>query len=1133
MKCLVALVLSIPLIAQSQPCALTVNASATDVLCNGDNTGELSASASGGTGTLAYVWQSCLGGPMLGGQVQTDMFAGCYGVTVTDVVGCTATASVTISEPMPYVFVASQDSVSCFGLADGQASIAVSGNTPPYQYLWDNGDMTPISSGQSAGFHFVTVTDANLCQAVSFVEVLEPPLLFIADIFAQNASCFNGNNGMATVIPQGGTPSYSYLWDDAAGQNTPTASMLAPGPYMVWVSDHNGCTAIGVVDIGSPPSLNLSVSNVQGERCSGDCAGQATAIASGGVGGYLYQWGLPHVPESASTATGICPGTYTITLQDANGCTASAAYTVPAAQPLDVQVSGMAPLCPGQQNGFFQSNATGGTAPYQYLWSNGSTVSDPQNLPCGPYSLTISDFNNCTIVTSTLLTCPQPIVVNGIVSQPTQCFGGNNGSLEALANGGAQPLAYLWNDPLGQATASVQNLQAGTYTVTVSDANGCSVTASGEVAQPALLTVSASTTPASCLNFSDGTATANPAGGKEPYQYSWGATGNTQTIVNLSAGIYFVTVTDANLCTATTSAIVGQPASQVSVTATQTRRACWGENSGEASVSASGSNGAPFTFAWSNGQVGGGASALAPGLYTVTAYDAKGCTSVQSVAIQQLDTIEVKVAHGQPTCAGYSDGVVAVVEILGGLGMGDTTQYNYAWSLPNAPNSTVVTGVAAGIYTLTVTDFQGCSEQISFTVFEPPAILLQTMQTDIACFGQANGMASVVSVQNAVGVPVYQWSNNSTDSQIGALSAGTYTVTVTDSKGCTATFVFAIQEPLPLNLQFDISSLVCSDDKNARILAKVSGGVSPYIFTWANGSADSMLQNLGFGDYALTVTDRNGCTLIGNATVAQPAQLQCQVIATPPLCFGGHDGRLQLLVEGGNPPLRYSVNGSDFGGSSVFIALPTGNYTLVVMDGSGCTASASAVLMQPPPIEVFVGLDTTLTLGDSLLLTSTVNNAVGTVKLVWSSALADNLRCLDPADCDEVLVKPAYTNTYRLKATDENGCMGTGEIRVRVLKPRGIYVPTAFSPNGDFENDLLLVHGKSRQIEKVTVFKVFDRWGELLYEDRDFSVNDNSRGWDGTFRGQPCDPGVYVWLLEVLYKDGQTEWLNGNTTLIR
>jgi gliding motility-associated-like protein len=258
-----------------------------------------------------------------------------------------------------------------------------------------------------------------------------------------------------------------------------------------------------------------------------------------------------------------------------------------------------------------------------------------------------------------------------------------------------------------------------------------------------------------------------------------------------------------------------------------------------------------------------------------------------------------------------------------------------------------------------------------------------------------------------------------------------------------------------------------------------------------------------------------------------------QVVATPPVCFGGHDGRLQLLVESGNPPLRYSINGGEFGGSSVFIALSAGNYTLVVRDGSGCTASISSVLSQPPPVQVFVGLDTSLTLGDSLLLSATVDNAFGAVQLQWSSALADSLRCLDPSDCEEVWVKPAYTNTYRLKATDENGCMGTDEIQVRVLKPRGAYVPTAFTPNGDFENDLLLVHGKSRQIEKVVVFKVFDRWGETLYEDRDFSANDSTRGWNGTFKGQPCDPGVYVWLLEVLYKDGQTEWLNGNTTLIR
>lgn len=232
-------------------------------------------------------------------------------------------------------------------------------------------------------------------------------------------------------------------------------------------------------------------------------------------------------------------------------------------------------------------------------------------------------------------------------------------------------------------------------------------------------------------------------------------------------------------------------------------------------------------------------------------------------------------------------------------------------------------------------------------------------------------------------------------------------------------------------------------------------------------------------------------------------------------------------------PYRYGINGGALGGSDVFIALGAGVYTAVASDANGCTVSRTATISQPPAVQVLLGLDTSIVLGDSLLISSTVNNAVGITRLEWSSVLLDSFNCASLPECDEIWVRPGYSNSYRLKVTDERGCMGNAEIRVKVEKPRGIYVPTGFTPNGDFENDLLVVHGKSKQVRKVLVFKIFDRWGELVYEDREFQVNDTSRGWDGTFRGQPCDPAVFVWLLEAEYMDGYIEQLKGHVTLLR
>jgi len=1117
----------------NEPPPIVITASATDVLCNGDNSGTVMAAAMGGTGGIAFAWRDCLGGPTYGGATQTDLFSGCYQVTATDGNGCTGTAEVTISEPGPFVFNTLQDSVSCAGLSDGSATINVSGGTMPYSYLWDSGAMSGTATNLDAGFHFVTITDANLCAATTFVQVLEPPLLLISNTLVQDATCFDGSNGAATVFATGGTLPYQYQWNDFTGQTTQQAVALPIGNYRVTVTDANGCTERVTVIISAPPALVVDFINIAEEICSGDCDGQGTVNPSGGVGGYQFNWSDNNIPAGTQTATNLCPDVYFVTVTDGNGCTVqSGSLSIVAAMPIEVLFDTISPTCSGSQDGSILTTSSFGE-PYQYLWSTGSTNADLQNVSCGQYFLTVTDLSACSEVYTITLDCPPTIGISSITAQNVLCFGENTGSATVQAQGGTLPLSFLWNDPNGQITATAQNLLAGNYVVTVSDANGCSVSTNTTVLQPAQLVVTTTKTDASCLNFADGTSAANPIGGIQPYAYNWGVAGTTQTISNLAAGQYIVTVTDANNCTATASASIGQPATGVSVIATQTRFACFGENDGGASASASGSNGAPFSFKWSDGQMGGGATNLAPGLFTVTATDALGCTGTQVVAIQQLDQINLLTAYAPPTCADYDNGIVAIVLIEGGLGMGDSTLYNYQWSLPGAPNATVAAGFSGGNYTLTVTDLQGCTGVINFEVKAPPAVALQLTETEVTCFGFSDGSVRVSSAQNAVGAVTYLWSNGETTALNDSLSIGNYQVTATDSKGCTAIAFTAIQQPEPLKLSLQSQPLICANDSNAVLNTTVTGGTPAYSFLWGNGSTSSEIRDLGPGFYVLQVTDQNACILVDTIEVAQPSGIAVVVETIDPECFGGQDGRIRLNVSGGATPYRYSLNGGPFGGGSAFLALGAGTYAIQVKDGNGCMNSTSATVGQPLPVQIFVGLDTTLILGDSLLISSTVNNVIGFPVFEWTSVLVDTFTCADLPDCEEIWVKPGVSNTYRLKVTDENGCVGKDEIKISVEKPRGVFVPTGFSPNGDFENDLLVVHGKSRQVTKIRTFKLYDRWGELIYEDQNFSVNDTSRGWDGTFRGQPCDPAVFVWVLEAEYLDGFTELLKGNVTLVR
>ena len=1115
----------------AEPPPVVVATSFINAKCNGNPDGSVTASATGGTGNIAYSWQGCSGGSVFNTASVSGLNAGCYAVTATDANGCSVTDSVYVGEPPPFQFTGSQKSVSCNGGSDGSATISVQGGTPPYQYIWAGGGSTPTITGLKAGFYFVNVKDSLGCEAATFVQVFEPPLLVIDSTASKSVSCFNGNNGTATVYAHGGVQPYQYLWSDA--QNTQKALNLGAGAYIVTVTDANGCTAQASIVVGTPTEIMSAFVNVAGEKCAGDCTGQAAIQVSGGTVPYSYAWSTSQ-PVTLPAATGLCPGSYTVTVTDFRGCTKTDKVTITAAVPLDMHSQAVAPSCAGLANGTIETQVSGGSQPYQLLWSDGSTGANLQNLSCGNYILTVTDQAGCTKVDSVALPCPAPVQIMSIIPESVKCFGQANGNITVHAQGGTGPLSYLWSDPNAQIDSIAAGLPAGTFTVTVSDTNGCSASATATVTQPLLLTAMASGTDVSCFGSANGTATVIPGGGTPAYSYAWNWTKNDQKITDLPAGTYIATVTDANGCTATAATVVNQPATAVSVTTLQTKLACFGESNGQASASASGGNGAPFNYQWSNGQTGAGASGLPTGTVMVTATDSKGCSASQSIVIQQLEEIDVNVAFVPPSCHGYTDGQAAVNHVSGGSGQGDTTQYNYEWSVPGAPNALYINGLTGDQgYSVTVTDFQGCSGQFSFFITQPPPIVAQASVENVSCNGLSDGSVQITGIQGANLPVTYAWSNNASGPFIDSLSAGDYLLTIQDADGCLETDTITVDEPDSLRVNFEIKPLLCSEDNNASVTANISGGTPEYALLWNTGSSSAQITGLGSGVYAVQITDNHGCFLADSVRIAKPDSIDIKSEKTSPTCYGASNGQIRLLVSGGQKPYRYSRNGGAFGGSSSFIGLSAGLYTFQVKDDKGCIATFTDSLTQPLPVGVSLGPDTTIFLGDSVLVSPDIFDAFGAVQYHWKSVLLENFVCVDTPECSMIWAKPYQTNTYRITITDENGCRGTDDVTINVLKPRGVYVPSGFSPDGDLNNDLLIVYGKSRQISNVLSFRVYDRWGELLYQDQNFSVNDDTRGWDGQFRGKACDPGVYVWYVEVEYRDGYREALSGNVTLIR
>ncbi len=1101
------------------------------VPCQGAVGGSVWASATGGATPFVFTPSNDTVGYPTGAFV--DFFpAGNHFIAVVDAAGASDTVFFAITEPDPFDFQFQSGSSRCFGEPSGSITVALEGGTPPYSFLWENGDAGTIADSLPAGIHFVTVTDAYGCLAVSAAMVGEPAPILVDSFIVKNVACFGDSTGSVFVLPVGGTGPFSYVWNN--GVTIPAAGALAAGVYVVTVTDQNSCTGTGAAEVTQPPQLQIFLQQILSTTCRDTCDGSAGINIVGGSPGYSIHWGVPGVSPESLFIHILCAGEYTVVATDSAGCTASLAFDISSPPPLSLQLQIQPPTCAGASDWRAQATALGGTLPYAYAWSTGQTGATADSLPCGAIRVVVQDSNQCSISGLDSLPCVPPLLVDSLSVDPVRCFGGADGRISVRPTGGQPPYAYLWSDPNVQTTEVASNLLPGSYTVTITDDYGCRLVVPATVTEPLPLNAGLQALDAVCTGENNGSVFVSVSGGNPPYLYVWNTGAGANPLTGLGPGVYFATVTDTKGCTTTTPpGSVAEPAEPIALMVAQTRASCFGQNNGAAEASVSGSNGPPYAFAWSNGQSGPSATGLAPGSYAVTATDARGCSVAETVAVVALDSIRINVIFAKPTCRGYTDGRAAINLVQGGAGMGDTSLYTYTWSVPDNPGTLLIDSLVGNTdYQVTVTDLQGCTAATGFFLPDAETIRLFTYTTDVSCSGDSTGAAGISSVQGDHPVVSYSWTTGSQATALTAIPAGDYGVTVTDSRGCRADTMLRVLEPLPLQVAFDVNPLLCFQGNDAAIRAVVSGGVPAYDFSWNNGATTDLLAGIGAGTYVLRVLDAKGCLLVDSIMITAPPEPGYSVTGIPPDCFGGRNGSIVVEPQNLVPPIRYRLNEKPFGSSSAFKNLASGLHVLQIRDGNGCTYTDTVWLAEPLPIQVDLGADTVIRAGDTLVLTANVSGASAPVEYAWSSVLVAKTACVDP-ECAELTVAPLQPNTYRVRVTDARGCTGEAAIRVAVDQSRMLYVPTAFSPNGDQNNDLLLVHGPEKGVAEISHFSVYNRWGEAVYTDQQFLPNNANRGWDGLFRGRPCDPGVYAWMLEVVYIDGQIGIFTGNTTLLR
>jgi hypothetical protein len=899
---------------------------ATDITC-GSTAGSAVVTGSGGLSPYTYSWSPAGGS----GSTGTGLSAGTYTITLRDNDNCSSTASVTITQTGGSINVSADVTAEATCTSGGRDSAEVSGGTSPYTYMWsDAGSQSTITAtGLSAGTYTLTVTDNTGCSGTASSTITQAASgIIVTTTVKANAHC--SLEGIDSVSASGGISPYTYMWSDAATQTTITATGLSAGTYTITVTDGRGCSATAASTITQTPSSIVVNTTV---TASAHCllGGSDSASASGGVGAYTYMWSDAS-SQTTSKANGLSAGTYTVTVTDSIGCTGTASTTITQTGSSLIVTATVTANANCAIGGTDSVSVSGGISPYTYLWSGASsqTTINATGLSAGVYSVMVTDSAGCTGTASNTIT--QPIVLNlSTTATNVSCHGGNNGTDSVSVSGGVSPYTYLWNDANSQSTVTATGLIAGTYNVLVTDSNGCYGTISNIIAQPIVLTGSASvTTNVNCNGAGTGVATASLSGGTQSYTYLWNDAGSQATAVasGLVAGTYTVTMSDSCGASVTASVTITQPA-PLSVSALGSGSICSG-NSGSASSSASGGT-QPYTYLWNDGssQTTANASGLSTGTYTVTVRDNCGASVTASATVIQVASIGVSASSTSSGC--NTNNGTATASASGG-----TSPYTYSWSGGGGTN-TIASGLSGGTYTITVSD--SCGNQATASVSIAQSIVSITIASRVIEVCSRFGYITAHAAGGGNPPYTYNWtpSGGTNLATTSNLSAGTYTITATDNNGCSGTASEIITLPPVLTIAASVNTnITCFGGNNGSVSSTVSGGNTPYTYQWLPGGGTNPDEGgLSAGIYLITVTDSNGCAVTAEVIINQPAGMvitQDSVNQT-----GICNGQASVTVSGGGAaPYTYLWTTGGQTTSSIS-GQCAGDYCCTITDNNGCS----------------------------------------------------------------------------------------------------------------------------------------------------------------------------------------------------
>jgi hypothetical protein len=818
----------------AEPTDLVLSLDSLDnLVCNGFSDGKAFTSGSGGTAPYTYLWSD---GTTLSNNLA--LTSGFHQLILTDNNGCEDSLSVFIDELNPIVVSHTWDSVSCFGLADGSASVLATGGGGSFTYLWSTGDTVTSLTNLSSDLYQVTVTDTFNCQRIDSIPLAQPDSLWPS--FSKNdISCFGQTDGNVKVNPVGGTGPFLLSWDTGVSQDS--IFNLSAGFYSLNIIDANGCQATDSIEIIEPDSLDLSISESQSISCLGDSNGQLAAMPTGGTAPYSFLWSNTQIGD---TTTNLPTGIYSVTLTDSRGCTKSSSFNLLEPDALVIQLDSIKNIsCYQYTDGVVGWTTIGGTGSVTYSWSNGTNGSLDSALATGSYSITASDMNGCQTDTSILIAEPAEISLS-MSANDVSCFGGNDGQATVLALNGQGPYNYSWSN--GSSTAINSTLTSSQYLVTVSDSMGCFKIDSVFIDEPTPIIGSYSGINNLCHGDSTGQLSASATGGVAPYTFIWSNGASTDTIDSIAAGTYSVTITDSNACQIDSSRTITEPSALVFSLDSLENLLCYQDSSGYVEINANGGT-APYSYLWDDGATITTRSGLAADTFAITVTDINLCAHDTVIYITEPQPLNVSIdSSKQLVCFGDSTGFI-VVE-----GQGGTGSYNFNWGTGLMSDSLL--NLSAGSYQVTVSDSNACVFDTVFIVHESDLLQISALTSPALCNNSQDG--SITASGTGGSLPYsYDWTTGSTSDTLSGLAPGSYSLTLTDSIGCVSESTFNVDfqfvAPLP---SLPDSTGYCMEDS-----VLINSGVLSNSYTWSTGAITPTIFVQDTGWYSVNTLDFTGC----------------------------------------------------------------------------------------------------------------------------------------------------------------------------------------------------------------------------------------------------------------------------------